>query len=294
MRVKFHLLISTAIKPLLLIVSLFLSDQICAQKTLPVPDHIVIVILENHSYAQIINSPEAPYINSLVKYSNSALFTNSYGIGHPSQPNYLALYSGSDQGVKNDHMPKKIPFSTSNLGRQLIDTKRTFITYSEDLPFVGFNGEYSGNYVRKHNPATNWIGTGENQIPAYTSQPLTAFPSSNFDSLPTVCYLIPNQSNNMHNGSIKRADTWIFSNLNNYINWAKNHNSLLILTFDEDNYISNNKILTIFNGGMVKGGKYSKTITHYNILRTIEDMYALPYAGKASKVSAISDCWVLN
>src|SRR5206468_10113119 len=63
--------------------------------TLPKPDHIVIVIEENHSYSQIMGSDSAPYINFLANNAYSVVFTNSYGATHPSQPNYLDLYSGS-------------------------------------------------------------------------------------------------------------------------------------------------------------------------------------------------------
>src|SRR5262245_57648456 len=64
---------------------------------LPRPDHVVIVIEENHSFSQIIGSPAAPYINSLAQ--QGALFTQSFATTHPSQPNYIQLFSGGTQGV---------------------------------------------------------------------------------------------------------------------------------------------------------------------------------------------------
>jgi phosphatidylinositol-3-phosphatase len=257
--------------------------------TLPKPDHIVIVILENHGYSQIIGSSSAPYINSLV--SGSAKFTSSWAITHPSQPNYLDLYSGSNQGITNDNNPPNDPFTTANMGRQLINVAKTFITYSETLPSVGYNGTTYGAYARKHNPAANWMGTGTNQIPTTTNQPFTTFTSTLYTSLPTVCYIVPNQNNDMHDGSISTGDTWVKNNLNNYIQWAKTHNSLFILTFDEDNGNYNNHIVTIFTGSMVKNGQYSNKINHYNVLRTIENMYGLPYAGNAANVKSITTCW---
>ena len=262
---------------------------------LPVPDHIVILILENHNYASIIGSLYAPHINVLANDGSSALFTHSFAIEHPSQPNYLDLYSGSNQGITDDNLPSGIPFMTANLGRELIDASHSFATYSEDLPSVGYNGETWGAYARKHNPAANWMGTGQNQIPLITNQPFTAFPKD-FTQLPTVSYVIPNQDNDMHNGTdpstITTADNWMYNNLNNYIEWAKAHNSLFILTFDEDDDSQNNHIVTIFNGAMVAAGTYSDHIDHYNILSTIEDIYGLPHAGNAS--SAISNCWKTN
>src|ERR1035438_6592044 len=80
------------------------------------PDHVVIVIQENHAYTQIVGSTAAPYINSLLQDSTVALFSQSYGLTHPSQPNYLMFFSGSNQGVTDDNVPAVNPINTSNLG----------------------------------------------------------------------------------------------------------------------------------------------------------------------------------
>lgn len=263
--------------------------------TFPKPDHIVVVILENHSYSQLRGSAAAPYINSLINDSTSALFTASYAVAHPSQPNYIMLYSGNAQGVTNDEMPSGIPYTTPNLGRQLIDSGKTFITYSEDLPGVGYNGASSGAYARKHNPAANWMGTGKNQVSPNVNQPFSAFPSNDFSTLPTVCFVIPNLIHDMHDGTdpvrIKACDDWIATNLGKYIQWTKTNNSLFILTFDEDDFSVSNQILTVFTGQMVKGGKYSHKINHYSVLHTIEKLYGLPYLGDSSKNVPIANCW---
>ncbi len=260
------------------------------QASLPSPDHIVVLILENHGYPEIIGTANAPHINALAKDTFSALFTQSFAIEHPSQPNYLDLFAGCNQGVTDDAIPSGTPYTTDNLGRELLDAAKTFVTYSEDLPNVGYNGASSNSYARKHNPAVNWMGTGANQIPLTTNQPFSAFPLQ-FSTLPDVCFVIPNLNDDMHDGSINTGDNWMFANLNNYIEWAKTHNSLFILTFDEDDNTAGNQVATIFTGATVKSGKYSETINHYSILRTIEDIYGLPYACNASTSSPITDCW---
>lgn len=86
-----------------------LSDNV---SPLPRPDHIVIVIEENYSYSQMIDSPNAPYINRLA--AQGAVFTQSFGITYPSQPNYIALFSGSTQGITDNSCPHT--FTTPNLG----------------------------------------------------------------------------------------------------------------------------------------------------------------------------------
>ena len=274
---------------------LITGNRTYAQAVLPVPDHIIIAILENHSYQQIIGSEAAPNINTLAADPHSALFTRSFALEHPSQPNYLDLYSGSNQGVTDNGLPHVNPFFSPNLGRQLLDAGKTFITYAEDLPYTGYNGITSGNYVRKHNPVANWMGTETNQVPEATNQPFTAFPSADFTLLPTVSFIVPNQVNNMHDGAdplrITLSDTWIYDNLNAFIQWAKTHNSLFILTWDEDSYNNSNQIVTIFTGQMVNAGEYADSVNHYDILRTIEDMYGLPYAGNAATAVPITKCW---
>jgi acid phosphatase len=255
--------------------------------------------MENHSYDEIIGSSAAPHINALASSANSAVFTRSFAIEHPSQPNYLDLYSGSNQGVTGDGQPSNLPFTTANLGRELIDAGYSFATYSEDLPGVGYSGAVSSNelYAQKHNPASEWMGTGTNQISDTTNQPFTAFPSD-FTKLPTVCYVIPNLDDDMHNGTdpstIIQGDAWVYDNLNAYIQWGNTHNSLFIITFDEDDNSPVNQIPTIFSGKMVMAGQYSETINHFSVLRTIEDMYGLPHAGSSATATSITDVWTAS
>src|SRR5690242_2771827 len=119
---------------LLATISQFLYSQSSEEApALPLPAHVVIVMEENHSYSEIIGSSQAPYINTLA--SEGALFTSSYAVAHPSEPNYLAIFSGSTQGVTSDACP--LTFNTSNLGYELIVRGKTFTGYSEGLPSVG-------------------------------------------------------------------------------------------------------------------------------------------------------------
>ena len=248
----------------------------------PTPDHIVIVIEENHSYNQIIGSPQAKYINSLA--NTGALFTQSFAVTHPSEPNYLALFSGSTQGITDDSCPHT--FGPPDLGGELIAAGRTFGGYSESMPSVGYTGcSFNNLYFRKHNPWVNFT-----DVPSSNNMPFTSFPT-NFTTLPTISIVVPNQQNDMHDGTVKQGDTWLKTNIDPYAQWAKTHNSLLIVTFDEDNGSQGNQIATIFYGQMVKTGQYSEHINHYNVLRTMEDAYGLPYAHNAATASPIIDCW---
>ncbi|MBC7476325.1 MAG: acid phosphatase [Candidatus Sericytochromatia bacterium] len=259
--------------------------------SLPKPDHVVIVMLENHAATNIVGATTAPYLNSLTK--TGALFVQSYGLTHPSQPNYLLLFSGSNQGVTDDNVPINLPFTVPNLGASLIKKGLTFTGYSESLPSVGFDGPTSHSYARKHSPWINWQGSGNNGISPNFNQPFSSFPKD-YNKLPNVSFVIPNLADDMHDGTISASDTWVKNNLDSYIQWANKNNSLLIITFDEDDKSHNNQITTVFTGQMVKQGNYNEKITHYNILRTLEDIYGLPYAGMSSNNTPITDCWTTS
>lgn len=260
----------------------------------PAFSHIVIVVGENTAATAVFGSSSAPYINLLA--TQGAKFTNSFALSHPSQPNYLQMYSGSNQGVTNDNAIAT-KYSTANLGSELITAGKTYTTYSDGLPSVGFDGTTSGSYVRKHNPAANWMGAGTNQIPITTNQPFTAFPT-NFNNLPNVSFVIPDLCHDGHdscaplNNKVLQYDTWVSQNLDAYKQWCINNNSLLIVTYDEDDFTTTNKIATVFYGAHVLVGNYSQTINHYNVLRTIEDSNALAtHAGAAATATTIDYCW---
>lgn len=249
---------------------------------LPVPDHVVLVIEENHGYDQIMNGAHRDsFIRKLA--GQGMLLTQSHGVTHPSQPNYLALFSGSTQGVTNDDCP--LSFSGDNLATTLSDGKFSFASYSESMPVIGDTGCISGSYRRKHNPLVNWQST-----PPETNLRFSDFPKD-FSKLPTVSFVIPNQDNDMHDGSFEQADAWLRSNIKPYVEWAYKHNSLLILTWDEDNYRGDNRIATILAGPMVKTGTSDQRINHYNLLRTLLDFYGLPALGASRDVEPVKDIW---
>jgi Phosphoesterase family/PEP-CTERM motif len=271
-----------------------LAVSLCgfARAAPPSFDHIVIVIEENKSFSQVVgNVGQAPYINNTLVLGGASL-TNMYGLTHPSQPNYLQFFSGSNQGVTDNTVPAPgAPFSTPNLGAALLNAGQSFVGYSEDLPGVGSTVTTSGDYARRHNPWVNWQSNSPsgNQLPAAVNQPFSDFPSSlNYAALPKVSVVVPNNANNMHDGTINQGDTWLQNNLADYAAWAKTNNSLLVVTFDEDNSASRNRIPTIFYGANVTAGKtVDSTWTLHNLLRTVEDTYSTTHSGSANDVRSI-------
>ena len=258
------------------------TSQPVTSGTVPTPAHTVVVVLENHAYPEVIGTSAAPFINMLA--AHGALFTDSHAITHPSEPNYLALFSGSTQGVNSDSCPTE--FTAPNLGADLINAGKTFAGYSEDLPGVGSQVCSAGEYARKHVPWSDF-----RNVPGSASKPFTSFPANDFTSLPTVSFVIPNLCNDMHDCSVTTGDTWLRTHIGPYATWAMTHNSLLIITWDEDDGSQANQIPTIFAGQPVKPGRYGELITHYSVLATLEAAYGLARDANAAKASPITNVW---
>ncbi|MEU1778878.1 MULTISPECIES: alkaline phosphatase family protein [Streptomyces] len=262
---------------------LWASDSTAAP-AVPTPDHVVVVVFENRAYDQVMGSSSAPYINSLA--AGGANLTASYAETHPSQPNYYALFSGDTQGVTDDSCVDPGFSEEPNLGSELLAAGRTWASYNESLPAEGSTTCESGKYRQKHNP---WFGFGN--VPTSTAHTFGAFPKD-YSALPTVSFIVPNMCSDMHDCSIGTGDTWLKNNLKSYADWAKTHNSLLLITFDEDNRLSGNRIPTVLYGQQVKPGSTSDTTyNHYDVLRTLETMYGLPHAGNAANGKDITGVW---
>ncbi|MFF0428105.1 alkaline phosphatase family protein [Streptomyces sp. NPDC004520] len=260
------------------------TSQAQAAATVPTPDHVVVVVFENHAYSQVIDNSSAPYINSLK--AGGANLTQSYAETHPSQPNYFAMFSGSTQGITDDSCYTPGFSSAPNLASELIAAGKTWKSYNETLPSQGSTTCSSGKYARKHNP---WFGFSN--VPTSSAYTMAQFPTD-YTTLPQVSFVVPNLCNDMHDCSVGTGDTWLKNNLGAYATWAKTHNSLLVVTFDEDNRLAGNKIATVLYGQQVIPGSTSATTyNHYNLLRTIEDMYGTTHAGQAANATPITGIW---
>jgi phosphatidylinositol-3-phosphatase len=274
--------------------------------TVPQYDHIVVVMEENSSYGQILGPSISPpiafdlsqwptllsnpmlpaqdtYIRSLAR--TSAVFTNAHAITHPSQPNYIALFSGSAQGVTSD-ATITTRFSAPSLGGQLIAAGKTFTGYSEDLPKAGYTGDDKGSYARRHNPWVNFT-----DVPASSNLGFVRFPK-NFSQLPSLSFVVPNVNHDMHSGSIQEGDLWLQSHLSAYAKWAHSHNSLLVLAWDEDSGTASNNIPLIFSGAHIRPGHYNEPVNDYRLLNTIETSFGVSSLGSAAAESPISDIFM--
>jgi hypothetical protein len=244
------------------------------------PSHIVVLSLENENYSDIVGSPQAPYLNSLI--AQGMLLTNYYGVTHPSQPNYIALFSGSTQGITNNGTFPQFPASVPTLASTLAASGYTFGGYAETTADP------------ERQPWSHFANS------ANTAHDFTAFPqtAAGFANLPTVSYVSPNDADNMtptsdNGGGIPAGDAWVQANLSAYAAWAQANNSLLIVTFDENNtnpaVTYPNHVAAIVVGGSVPAGAVNDSPADpYSLLATIESLYGATAIGASAGVSALN------
>lgn len=243
-----------------------------ASATLPQYDHVVVVIMENHAYGQVVGSAYAPYINALAALG--ATFTQSFAIEHPSQPNYLDLFSGSNQGITDDSCPHTFA-GVANLGSQILAANLTFAGYSEGLPAEGStvcsSGTAPSTYQRKHNPWVNFAN-----VPASSNLPYSSFPTD-FSLLPTLSFVVPNQCHDMHDCSVAVGDVWVSAWMRTIIRsraYRAGHTAVF-LTFDEGSN-RNGRIPTIVVSPYTHAGKVShRRYSHFSLLKTTEKVLGI-------------------
>src|SRR5262249_8515743 len=148
--------------------------------------------------------------------NQGANLTNSHAVWHPSEPNYLALFEGTTEGLSSDSCPHT--YSAANLASGLLASGQTFVGYSESMPSNGYTGCSSGRYARKHNPWVNYTN-----VPASSNLTFAQFPTD-YDALPSVAYVVPDLCDDMHDCGVAVGDAWLESWFAGYIEWAKTHN----------------------------------------------------------------------
>jgi len=241
--------------------------------------HIFIIMDENQPATNIVGNPQAPYLNSLIK--SYALASNYSAITHPSLPNYLAITSGSTDGVTTDCNPPSADciVNVANIADQVQSSGRTWMEYAESMPKACY-AYNSGNYATKHNPFVYYADIIEN--PARCDAHVVPYSNLSVDlraisTTPNFAFITPNLCNDMHNCSIATGDSWLASNVPMILNSAAftKQKSLLIITWDEG-YSTDNKVAAILAGSAVKSHFTSNVAyNHYSVLHTIEYLWGL-------------------
>jgi acid phosphatase len=195
--------------------------------------HVFIVVEENANYADVVGSPSMPYLNGLA--TQYGLAANYFANGHPSIPNYFELTTGQTLTLIDALTPHSFPVSEDNVIRELIAAGKTWKSYAEDLPAVGYTGGDSGNYVVRHNPLAYMTDVQNDPAQTKNLVPFSQFaadlPTAN---LPDYSFIVPNLCNDAHNCPLATADNWLKTNLDPVIRSAVfQKDGLLVIVFDE-------------------------------------------------------------
>ena len=253
-----------------------------APGTLPASaqSHVVVVVMENAEYGEIIGNRDAPYVNRLAR--RYGLATDSHAITHPSLPNYLALTSGSTQGIESDCTSCAV--SAPNIVDQLEAAGVSWRAYLEGVPGPCYTGAGSGAYAKKHNPFAYYRDISGS--PGRCRR-LVGFGALAADlrsgALPTFAWLSPNLCDDGHDCATATADHFLARTIPLLLRELGPH-GFLVLTWDEGTGDSGccgaahgGHIATIVAGHDVRpGGRERVPLDHYGVLATIEDALGLP------------------
>lgn len=256
-----------------------LSIAACAVRPVP-PDpgsaakvsKVLVIVEENHSLAEMQSG--MPYLFSLAK--QYAYADNYTATTHPSEPNYLALVAGSTMGDTGDHNPAWQTSGESVFG-QAIAAGRSAKTYAESMT-SSCQQEDSGRYKVKHNP---WASFRDERASCQTGDLPMGTPSSGAmhddvasGNLPNVSMVVPNICNDAHDCSLGTADTWLRSWLVPIMAGADFQSGRLavIVTADEDDRNSGNKVLTAVIHRSSPTKVVSTALNHYSLAGLYSDV----------------------
>jgi acid phosphatase len=252
--------------------------------TIPTADHVFLVVLENHGFAQVIGNPSMPYLNSLA--TQHALATNYFADTHPSIGNYFMLTTGEIQ-TNDDAFTGTV--SSDNIPRAFAAAGKTWKSYMESLPSVGYTGGDVYPYFKHHNPFVYMTDVLNSSAETANVAPFTQLAADmSAGALPNFAFIAPNAENDAHDcpgggaactddQKLAAADTWLKNNIDPLINSPALANSVFIIVFDEaldiDFRNGGGQVPMVMVGSHVKSSFQATTFfQHQSTLRVIMDL----------------------
>jgi phospholipase C len=264
----------------------------------PVYTHVIWLWMENHSYGDIIGSPQAPYINALA--GECGLATNYHNISHPSLPNYIAATSGLSlaeiKKFKSDCNPSK---HCSTNAPSIFGQLDSWKAYEESMT-ANCEPSNDGEYAVRHNPPpyyTALSSCASNDVPydQLASDLATG-------ALPAFSFITPNVINDMHDGTVAQGDSWLASNVPGILNSTAYQTGTvaLFITWDEGEGGKSNDCATnttdigchvatlVISPSTAPGTQSATLYNHYSLLATAEQLLGLPPLGQAANAPTMS------
>jgi phosphatidylinositol-3-phosphatase len=272
----------------LLVLFAILAGGATAAAPVPAFAHVVVIVFENKESTSVLGNRAAPTFNAYGR--RYARITRYYGVTHPSLPNYLALVSGSTQGITTDCTDCVV--DAKSLADTIEASGRTWKTYAEGLPAPGFLGPFNGSYAKKHNPFAYFRGIAEDPARRAQLVPLSQLgPDVRAGALPSFSLVVPDLCHSMHDCSVSVGDAWLRSQIGKFV---KLPNTVVFVVFDEGSTSvgGGGHTAALALGRAVRPGSRSTRVTgHYGILRTIEQAWGLPLLGHSAHVPPITGIW---
>lgn len=236
--------------------------------------HVVLIMMENKTYGDVIGNPNAPAINALARACAVVPVAAS---GHPSLPNYIAVTSGATQGIHDDKGPAAHPLTVANIFSQLSGNWRS---YGESMP-APCARQSKGLYAVRHLPAlyyTNLRGQCPQRV-----LPLPATP--NLSARFTM--ITPNLVHDMHvtattrttAAQLRAGDAWLGAELPPLVNSPqyRSGTTLIILMWDEGDGAMNTVPALLVAPAITPGSHPAGSFTDAVILHFfIERLLGLP------------------
>ena len=271
----------------LLVAAVVCSTGESAQPQVPAFDHVVVVVLENKERGKVLGNPNAPAFNAFAR--KGAVLRAYRAVTHPSLPNYLALVSGSTHGISSDCTRCTVG------GRSLADTlearKLTWKAYAEGLPRVGWTGPSRGRYAKKHVPFLYFRRVLTSPARLRRIVPLAQLTRDRASGrLPNFALVAPNLCHGMHVCTVATGDAWLKRFLPPLL---KLPGTAVFVVFDESDS-ADPGVPALALGSLVRARSYSTSpMSHYALLRTIEQGFGLPLLGRSARATPITGIWSL-
>jgi phosphatidylinositol-3-phosphatase len=268
------------------------SDSTLPPGTVPLHGHVFIVVEENTNYADVVGAGAMPYLDTLI--GRYGLATQYYANTHPSIGNYFMMTVGQIV-TNNDSYTDTV--RDDNIVRRLIAAGKTWKSYAESLPSVGYTGGNVGQYARRHNPLSYLSDVTDDASQKQRLVPFTQFAQDLAgDTLPNYSFLVPGVCHDAHDCALDSADTWLRSNIKPLIQSARfQQDGMLVIVFDEasssDRMYGGGQVAWVVVSAKAKPGYRSMALyQHQSTLRLMAQALGLTaYPGAAAGAAEMSE-----
>ncbi|KAF8508242.1 phosphoesterase family-domain-containing protein [Hysterangium stoloniferum] len=270
----------------------------------PAFGRFIFILFENTAFSVANTSPVLTQLKQ-----QGILLTKYFSLAHPSEPNYLTFSGGSTFGLAADS-DITIPPNVTTVVDLLEEKGIAWATYQENMPCDGYNGESfaSKNYLqpssttpltfyfRKHNPFVQFEAVRFNAERAKRIRNYNDFAADiQANSLPPFVMMTPNIQNDGHDSTPTFVDQYLQYFLTPLLNDTRFNgpDTLIMLTYDEDDSAGNNQVYTLLLGNAIpatlRGTQDTTYHTHYSVLSTIQSNWGLNCLGREDTNKTLSN-----